>query len=247
MNVVSCPLIVYIMTYVVFIDDCTRFSWMFPLKHKFDFFDTFVNYDIILRLNSQQIKFFQCDYRTKFRNIKVRSHLHSCGIVLRLVYLYNPSQNGIAECKHRHIIETSLTFMFHAHMLVSLWDEAFSTAIFLINRLSSSSLNGKISYELLFGKQPDYSMLYTFRCPCFPYLRDYSPHKLSPKSISCVFLGYSTLYKRFHCLDRKTHHVYISWHVQFYEHNFHYNDGSFHNLQSNTNYNIFFLLWGMCF
>ena len=28
--------------------------------------------------------------------------------------------------------------------------------------------------------------------------------------------------------------------MQFYEHNFHYNDGSFHNLQSNTNYNIFF-------
>jgi len=29
--------------YTIFIDDCTRFSWIFPLKHKFDFFDTFVN------------------------------------------------------------------------------------------------------------------------------------------------------------------------------------------------------------
>jgi hypothetical protein len=27
--------------YVIFIDDCIRFSWMFPLKHKSDLFDTF--------------------------------------------------------------------------------------------------------------------------------------------------------------------------------------------------------------
>jgi len=30
--------------YAVFVDDCTRFSWFFPLKHKSDFFDTFVNF-----------------------------------------------------------------------------------------------------------------------------------------------------------------------------------------------------------
>jgi len=30
--------------YAVLIDDYTRFSWFFPLKHKSDFFDTFVNF-----------------------------------------------------------------------------------------------------------------------------------------------------------------------------------------------------------
>ncbi|RVX21294.1 Retrovirus-related Pol polyprotein from transposon RE1 [Vitis vinifera] len=62
---------------------------------------------------------------------------------------YTPSQNGIAERKHRHVTETGLTLMFHARVPLSLWVEAFSTAVFLINRLPSPSLAGKTPYELL--------------------------------------------------------------------------------------------------
>ena len=100
--------------------------------------------------------------------------------------------------------------MFHAPVPLSLWVEAFSTVVFLINRLPSPLLDGKTPYELLFGKQPDYSMLLTFGCLCFPHLKDYSPNKLSPKYASCIFLGYSTLHKGFQCLDRMTHRVYVS-------------------------------------
>ena len=105
--------------------------------------------------------------------------------------------------------QKKFSLMFHAHVPVLLWVKAFFTAIFLISRLSSPFLYGKTSYELSFGKQPDYSMLRTFRCLCFLYLRDYSPHK-SPKSTSCVFLGYSTFHKGFYCLHQKTHRVYVS-------------------------------------
>nr|CAN61640.1 hypothetical protein VITISV_021909 [Vitis vinifera] len=177
-----------------------------------------------------------CDGGTEFTNNKFRSHLHSCGIDLRLACPYTPSQNGIVERKHRYVTEIGLTLMFHARVPLSLWDEAFSTAVFLINRLPPPSLAGKTPYELLFGKQPDYSMLRTFGCLCFPYLRDYSPNKLSPKSTPCVFLGYSTLHKGFRCLDRKTHRVYVSRHVQFYEHTFPYNGDSVQNLPSNIDY-----------
>ncbi|RVW27169.1 Retrovirus-related Pol polyprotein from transposon RE1 [Vitis vinifera] len=184
--------------YAVFIDDCTRFSWIFPLKHKSDFFDNFINLQRFIETQfSAKIKSFQCDGGTEFTNNKFRSHLHLCGIDLRLACPYTPSQNGIAERKHRHVTETGLTLMFHACVSFSLWVEAFSTAVFLINRLPSPSLAGKTPYELLFGKQPDYSMLRTFGCLCFPYLRDYSPNKLSPKSTPCVFLGYNTLHKGF--------------------------------------------------
>jgi hypothetical protein len=226
--------------YAIFIYDCTRFSWMFPLKHKSDFFDTFVNLQHYIETQfSAKIKSFQCDGGTEFTNNKFRSHLHSCGIVLRLTCPYTPSQNGVAERKYRHVTETGLTLMFHAHVPVSLWVEAFSTAVFLINRLPSPSLDGKTPYEILFGKALDYSMLRTFGCLCFSYLKDYSPHKLSPKSASCVFLGYSTLHKGFRCPDRKTHRVYVSRHVQFYEHHFPYIDASFPTLQSNTDYTYF--------
>ena len=85
----------------VFIDDCTRFSWFFPLKHKSDFFDTFINFQHYIETQfSSKIKSFQCDGGIEFTNNKFRSHLTSCGIVLCIACPYTPSQNGIAERKH---------------------------------------------------------------------------------------------------------------------------------------------------
>jgi len=49
-----------------------------------------------------------------------------------------------------------------------------------------------------------------FGCLVFPYLRDYAPHKLSPRSCPCVFLGYSMSHHGFRCLDCSTNHVFIS-------------------------------------
>ncbi|GFZ05453.1 hypothetical protein Acr_17g0010250 [Actinidia rufa] len=129
--------------------------------------------------------------------------------------------------------------MFHARVPLPLWVEAFSIAVYLINRLPSQTLDGKTPYELLFGKQPDYSMLRTFGCLCFPYLRDYAPNKLSPKSSPCVFLGYSPLHKGFRCFDRKTQRLYVSRHVQFYETIFPYAGNNIQQLPNSTPYITF--------
>jgi len=157
--------------YAVLIDDCTRFSWFFPLKHKSNFFDTFINFQYYIKTQfSFKIKSFQCDGGTELTNNKLCSHLTSCGIVLCIVCSYTSSQNGIAKHKHRHVIETRLAIMFHACVMLPLWVEAFSIDVYLINRLPSQTLDGKTPYELLFGKYPNYIMLCTFGCLCFPYL-----------------------------------------------------------------------------
>jgi len=85
--------------YTVFVNDCTRFSWFFPSKHKSDFFDTFVNFQQYIETQfsskitqfSSKIKSFQCDGGTEFTNNKFCSHLTSCGIVLRVACPYTPS------------------------------------------------------------------------------------------------------------------------------------------------------------
>jgi hypothetical protein len=59
-----------------------------------------------------------------------------------------------------------------------------------------------------------------FGCLVFPYLHDYAPHKLSPRSRPCVFLGYSMSHHGFRCLDCSTNHVFISRHAIFDELNY---------------------------
>jgi len=68
-------------------------------------------------------------------------------------------QNGTAERKHRHIVEMGLTLLAHSSMPLKYWDEDFSTAVYLINRLPSKVINNETPYERLLGHSLDYSFL----------------------------------------------------------------------------------------
>lgn len=100
-------------------------------------------------------------------------------------------------------------------MPLNSWNDVFSIAVYLINRLSSSNLEWVSSMETLFSQKPNYSFFKTFDCLCFPCIRPYNNHKLQPRSTPCIFLGYSNLHKGYKC--RLTVCLYISRHITFNE------------------------------
>jgi hypothetical protein len=71
--------------------------------------------------------------------------------------------------------------------------------------------------EHLFHQKPVYSLLKTFGCTCWTNLRPYNTHKLSFRSMRCVFLGYNQQHKGYKCLEPSTGRVYISRDVVFDE------------------------------
>ncbi|KAJ1692760.1 hypothetical protein LUZ63_009458 [Rhynchospora breviuscula] len=105
--------------------------------------------------------------------------------------------------------------MTHASIPNVYWDEIFSSTIYLINRLPSH--NHTIPYKTLFSKDPDFTFLRVIGCLCFPYTRPYNSHKLEPRAIPCVFIGYAKSQKGYRCLHIPTNKVYVSRHVQFDE------------------------------
>jgi hypothetical protein len=64
--------------------------------------------------------------------------------------------------------------------------------------------------------------LHSFGCLCFPWLKPYTNHKLNPKSIPCIFIGYSPSQYAYRCLDPKTNKIYTSRHVVFHDNHFPY-------------------------
>lgn len=64
---------------------------------------------------------------------------------------------------------------------------------------------------------PLLTALRTVGCACYPYLRPYNKHKLQPKSMECVLLGYPPLSKGYLCLDPTTNTVYIVCYTVFHE------------------------------
>ena len=204
--------------YVLFVDDYSRFSWLYPLKQKSDFLECFLKFQKqVEKQLDKKITIFQSDGGGEFNSTAFIKHLENCGITRQISCPYTPEQNGVAERKHRHINETALTMMFHASLPLKLWVDSFLVATYIINRLPLSPLKNKSPYEILFKKLPDYRGLKVLGCRCFPYLRDYSKTKFDKKSYPCVFIGYSPLHKGYRCLQPETNRVYISRHVVFDE------------------------------
>jgi len=128
----------------------------------------------------------------------------------------------VVERKHRHIVAMGLCLLAQSCLPHNFWVEAFSTAVFLINRLPTSKLDHISPYEKLLQQTPDYAFLKSFGCACFPHMVPYNRHKLSFKSVPCVFIGYDDHYKGYRCLDPISGRIYISRYVVFDEASFPY-------------------------
>lgn len=68
--------------YLVLVDDFSRYSWIFPLKHKSDTFACFVKFKCLLEnLLSTKIKKFQTDGGGEFSSIVFEKYLTNNGIL----------------------------------------------------------------------------------------------------------------------------------------------------------------------
>lgn len=205
--------------YAIFVDDFSRFTWLYPLHYKYDFFQIFVQFKSFVEnqfgTSLKELE-YQNDGGMEFTNRRLQDFFRTHGIRHNMSCPHTPAQNGRAEGKHHHITETGLTMLFHSYFPTVYWLDAFSTAVYTINRLPSPLLEGKSLFEL-YGISPNYKNFHPFGCRVFPCLRDYAATKLSPCSAPCIFLGYSSMHKGFHYLDPSTSRVYITRHAQFDE------------------------------
>jgi hypothetical protein len=96
---------------------------------------------------------------------KLTPFFQRVGILHHVSCPHTHQQNGSAEHKHRHIVEVGLSLLAHAAMALKFWDEAFSTAIYLINRTPRVT-EFTSPYAKLFGSSPNYTWLKVFGCAC---------------------------------------------------------------------------------
>ncbi|OMO61326.1 Integrase, catalytic core [Corchorus capsularis] len=170
---------------------------------------------VVEKFFDKPIKSFQADWGGEYQALT--QYLVQNGINQRNSCPHTPEQNGCAERKHRHIVETGLALMYHASVPLKYWSFAFDAAVYIINRLLTPKLKHKSPYEIIFQDKPNYDSLRTFGCLCYPWLHPYAAHKLAPMSSKCVFLGYSKLHKGYRCLDFSNGKIFISRHVIFDE------------------------------
>jgi hypothetical protein len=189
------------------VDDFPRFSWLYPLQTKSNVYDCFIRFKLLVEKQfSSSIKQLQSDGRGEFMSHQFQTFLANMGIAHIKSCPYTSQQNGLAERKLRHILETELTLLAHSHLPNHYWLESFLTVVHLINRLPSLVLDHTSPFFQLYYKEPDYQHLEVFGCKCFPLLCPLGLHKLQFRSKPCIFIGYN--FVGYKCLDLSQHVVF---------------------------------------
>jgi hypothetical protein len=204
--------------YLVILDDYSHFLWTFPLRLKSATFTTLTHFFAWVSTQFQRpVRALQCDNGREFDNHASRSFFLTSGVQLHLSCPYTSAQNGRAERMIRTTTNMIRCLLFQASLPASYWAEALHTATHLLNHLPSKAVSHSTPYFTLYGTTPTYDHLRVFGCACYPNTSATAPHKLSPRSTRCLFLGYSSDHKGYRCLDLASHRIIISRHVVFDE------------------------------
>jgi transposase InsO family protein len=205
--------------YVSFIDDYTRYCWVYLMKNRFEFFDIYLMFRAMVKTqHNVVIKCFRCDLGGEYTSNKFFELLAYDGTIHQTSCTDTPQQNGVAERKHRHIVETARSLLLSALVPNEFWGEAILTAVHAINRIPSLVTSGLSPFEKLYRSCPDYSSLKVFGSTCFVLRPHVERDKLSSRSALCVFLGYGDGQKGYRCYDPLSKKLYVSRHVVFLEH-----------------------------
>ena len=204
--------------FVLFIDDKSRATWLYLLKSKTEVISVFQEFhNMVINQFDAKIKSFRTDNGTEYTSGPFSEYLRNHGILHETSCVGTPQQNGVAERKNRHILETARALMFQMNIPKRYWSHGVLTATYLINRLPSRVLEFKSPLEVLKNQKLNISHLRVFGCVCYVHQQAINRDKLDPRAVRCVFFGYSSTKKGYMCYNMTTRKLIISRDVKFVE------------------------------
>ena len=159
--------------------------------------------------------FFRSDNAHECTQYAFQAVLHSYDTVHQLTCPGTSQQNGRAERKLRHILDTVRALLLSAKVLAPFWGETTLHNVYAINHIPSPVIQNQTPYERLFGSPPDYHHLRSFGSACFILLQPHEHNKLESRSRLCCFLGYGETQKGYLCYDPVSHRLRVSRNVVF--------------------------------
>lgn len=206
--------------FLLFIDDKTRYTFVYFLKKKSEVFSKLVEFkSLVENLTNKKIKKFRSDNGKEFVNKAVSQLFKENGIVHQLTIDYCPEQNGVAERANRTLVEKAKCMLEEAGLSTKYWAEAINTAVFLKNRSPTKALN-VTPLEAWSGQKPDLSELKVFGCKAFMHIDKAKRKKLDAKSKEMIFVGYCMNSKGYRLCDPHDHKLQKSRDVTFFENQF---------------------------
>jgi hypothetical protein len=182
--------------YIIYIDDCTRYTEVYFLitKSAEEISAKFQHYQAWVEAQGFHIKRFRSDNGTgEYSNSVFLAILGEKGITYEPSPPYTQHKNGTAERMIRTLNTKARSMMWDANVPIQFWPEAIRTACYLHRRSPTSSLSGNRSpYEALYGTVPQIGHLRRFGSRAYKHIppTQRTEKKFGNRSNRCMMLGY---------------------------------------------------------
>ncbi|CAN6709377.1 unnamed protein product [Malus baccata var. baccata] len=208
--------------FVTFVDDCTRMTWIYVMKNKSDVGMVFRSFSqMVATQYSSVIKVLRSDNGGEYIGSELSGFLRDQGILHETTCPHTPQQNGVAERKNRHILETARALLIGASVPKRFWSEAVTYAVYVINRMPSRVMDFRTPLQVLTEFVPVVSTNTlsprVFGCVAYVHIHKIHRSKLDPCAHRCVFLGFAPQQKGYKCYHPETRHMYVTMDVTFSE------------------------------
>lgn len=147
--------------YVPFVNQATRFNWIFQIEHNSQVKDFFIKFkeNIETKLG-RKIKAIQSYNGGEFLVLKPFLEKHD--ITHQWLCSHTHQQMGLEERRHKHAVDRSLTLLHHMSLHLDFWYFTFNAAVFLYNRTMIDCLVDDSPYSQLFKQEPNLTDLKSF-------------------------------------------------------------------------------------
>lgn len=189
-------------------DDRSSFRQVYFLRHKDDTFEKFKEFEnSVFNRFGYRIKTVRSDNGTEFRNRRMSEYMATQGIALETSAPYVHEQNGRAEREMRTIVESARTMMSERQLPTQLWAEAVNTAVYTLNRCTSSQTEGNTPFELWYKRKPELSHIRIFGSDAFSHIPKEHRKKWDMKSKRLILVGYQGESSNYRLFDPVTKQI----------------------------------------
>ena len=98
--------------FLTFTDDLSRYGYIYLMKHKFETFEKFKEFQSeVENHRNKKIKFLWSDHGGEYLSYEFGLHLKQCGIVSQLTTPEAPQRNGVSERRNHTLLDMVRSMM----------------------------------------------------------------------------------------------------------------------------------------
>jgi transposase InsO family protein len=106
--------------FLTIVDDYSRNTWVYLMRFKSETYSCLKHFCLLIKNQfSCPVRHIRTDNGQEFLSHRIQQFFHDEGIIHERTCVETPQQNGVAERKHRHLLNVARCLRFQAHLPVS--------------------------------------------------------------------------------------------------------------------------------